>query len=800
MQKLCRLAVTAALFVLLGSAGVCAQTVEPIVTGLFALPVGVAIDSAGNLYVSSNESSTISKITPAGAISTFVGPGQGLDFPEGLAFDAAGNLYVANSGSDTISLVTPEGAVSTFVSSGVGEPMGLAFDAAGNLYVSDNSGDAIFKVTPAGVSSIFANDKQFLNAPLGLAVDAAGNLYAANLLPTPDGGGISVITPAGAISTFAKLSDPNFLFPAYLGFDGHGNLFATSALGPIDEISPSGVVTPIDTTSFVSPRGVTLDAAGNLYIVDLWAMSLSKLAPNGKVTELAGNVLASPSFLTLDGGGNLYVSNAGSRTITKVAPDGTASVFVGRAAGIQSPSGLAFGPGGTLFAGDAEAEAIDKIAADGTVTQFVSFPGEGVVPQGLAFDAEGNLFVADSSNAQILKITPAGAVSTFLDRREGIVTPEGLIFDASGNLVIADAGFGTIVKATPGGTVTTIVPVSAGLSAPQGLAFDANGTLYVANSPGGTLPPGIAAVSPAGVVSLYAQGVAGLGNPIGLAFGAPDTLFAVDVESGSLFQIAVPPPPEPAPLLASILPDARAVEVGASATVFATIFNTGATDLEQCGVSLPATAPSALSVSFQTTDPTTNRLVGTANQPTSIAANTAQSFLLTFGSTSALSVLGLAPVFDCAGVQPALLVPGVDTLDLTFSATPVADIIALVATSGQNGIVTVPFTQKQPGAFALATVNVGTTEALTVAADTGSATLPISILLCETDPATGACLQPMSGSVPITFAAGATPTFSVFVAATAPIALAPATARIFVRLIDGAGQSHGSTSVAVETQ
>ncbi|MGB8843076.1 MAG: hypothetical protein WCC64_18630, partial [Aliidongia sp.] len=89
---------------------------------------------------------------------------------------------------------------------------------------------------------------------------------------------------------------------------------------------------------------------------------------------------------------------------------------------------------------------------------------------------------------------------------------------------------------------------------------------------------------------------------------------------------------------------------------------------------------------------------------------------------------------------------------------------------------------------------------LTVTADTGAASLPVSILLCPTDPTTGQCQAPMAPSLPVTIAAGATPTFSVFVTAAAPIAFAPGTSRIFVRFRDGAGQSHGSTSVAVQTQ
>ena len=120
--------------------------------------------------------STISKVTPAGAVSTFVS--SGLDGPDGLAFDAAGNLYVANEGNSTISKVTPAGAVSTFVSSGLDEPGGLAFDAAGNLYVANYANSTISKVTPAGAVSTFVSSG--LDDPDGLAFDAAGNLYVAN--------------------------------------------------------------------------------------------------------------------------------------------------------------------------------------------------------------------------------------------------------------------------------------------------------------------------------------------------------------------------------------------------------------------------------------------------------------------------------------------------------------------------------------------------------------------------------------------------------------------------------------------
>src|SRR5262249_35142036 len=89
--------------------------------------------------------------TPPPTGSTFA---SRVSNPQGLAFDTVGNLYVANYDSGTVTKVTPAGTVSTFAS-GLGRPDGgLAFDTAGNLYVSDFGNNLVRKVTPAGVVSI----------------------------------------------------------------------------------------------------------------------------------------------------------------------------------------------------------------------------------------------------------------------------------------------------------------------------------------------------------------------------------------------------------------------------------------------------------------------------------------------------------------------------------------------------------------------------------------------------------------------------------------------------------------------
>jgi DNA-binding beta-propeller fold protein YncE len=255
----------------------------------------------------------------------------------------------------------------------------------------------------------------------------------------------------------------------------------------------------------------------------------------------------------------------------------------------------------------------------------------------------------------------------------------------------------------------------------------------------------------------------------------------------------------PSPLVSSVLPGARSVELGATPTMFASLLNAGPRSLANCGIALPVSTPIALA--YQTTDPATNTLTGTLNTPVTIPAApagsvSAQSFVLSFSSFSTFSQAGQPLEFACDGVAPVPVIPGVNTADLIFSATPVPDVIALVATAQADGIVHVPLAGA--GAFAVASDNIGATAAITATLDTGSATLPLTATICQTAPG-GQCMAPPASSVPLAFTAGTTPTFSVFVTAATAIPLAPATSRIFVRFLDSGGVSHGATSVAVQT-
>lgn len=249
-------------------------------------------------------------------------------------------------------------------------------------------------------------------------------------------------------------------------------------------------------------------------------------------------------------------------------------------------------------------------------------------------------------------------------------------------------------------------------------------------------------------------------------------------------------------IFASVLPASRAVAVNGTATAFATVINSGVTDASKCSIQLPAGITGTFN--YQTTDSSTNTIIGTPNTPTDIAAGATQSFVFGITANATFPQTDIPLVFSCASGEIVNPISGINTFLMSSSSTPTPDIVALAATASNDGVVRTEGINST-GAFAVSTVNVGAAGPIIASVDTGSASVPASFSLCQTN-AQGDCQQPPSASVSASFNQNETGTFSIFVAAGATgIPLDPAITRAFVRFKSPSGDSYGATSVAVTT-
>jgi serine/threonine-protein kinase len=281
-----------------------AQTAPPVAAGPTAQPP----PSSGQ---------TAQSAPPAGA--TAVLPFSGLNSPRGVAVDSAGNVYVADAGNGRVlELAASAGSPTELPFTGLGNPSGVAVDTAGAVYVTNSGNNRVLKL-PAGSSSTteltFTGLNTSLTSPYGVAVDSAGAVYVT------DGANRVLKLPAGASSPtappFTGLSKPTGV-----AVDGAGNLYVTDTGNNrvLKLAADSRTQTALPFTGLNNADGVAVDAVGNLYVVDRGNNRVLKLAAGSSApTELPFTGLEQPEGVAVDGAANLYVTDAGNNRVVKLA-------------------------------------------------------------------------------------------------------------------------------------------------------------------------------------------------------------------------------------------------------------------------------------------------------------------------------------------------------------------------------------------------------------------------------------------------------------------------------------------------
>jgi uncharacterized protein (TIGR03437 family) len=313
-------------------------------------PRGIVTDPAGNVYFCDFTNNRVRKIATNGTITTVAGTGIGgyngdniqgtaaqLNQPYRVALDPAGNLYIADPGNNRIRKLAPNGIITTVAGngsanySGDGGPATSAaldyaedavVDVFGNIFIADSANNVIRKVSTSGIITT-----------------VAGNGYAA-------GTGNGNYTGDGGLATHATLYNP-----VSIAVDPAGDIFISDQLNNvIREVNTSGIINTVAGTGtfafggdggpaikaeFGYPAGVALDAAGNLYIVDVNNDRLRVMLTNGNIATVAGNgnagfggdggpatsaELNAPRSVAVGTFGDVYIADFSNNRVRQLTP------------------------------------------------------------------------------------------------------------------------------------------------------------------------------------------------------------------------------------------------------------------------------------------------------------------------------------------------------------------------------------------------------------------------------------------------------------------------------------------------
>ncbi|MDD4885918.1 MAG: hypothetical protein PHO64_03235 [Thiomonas sp.] len=263
---------------------------------------------------------------------------------------------------------------------------------------------------------------------------------------------------------------------------------------------------------FHDPRGMALDAQGNVFVADYVNSVVRKLGTDGLVSIVAGQVeqrdarngpalqarFYSPECVAVAADGTLFVSDSGSNTVRRIGRDGLVSTLAGKLevegfadgpgskARFNHPVGLGVNAQGAVYVADAYNSTVRRISAQGVVSTLAGSPGDTGwrdgrgsqarfnTPVGLTLDAQGQIYVSEYFNNVIRKVMPDGTVTTFAGKpgkggfADGkaadalFLHPQTLSFAPDGSLIVADTGNNRVRRISPEGEVSTLAGTGAG--------------------------------------------------------------------------------------------------------------------------------------------------------------------------------------------------------------------------------------------------------------------------------------------------------------------------------------------------
>ncbi len=492
---------------------------------LLCQPTGLAVDGSGNLYIADSGNNRVVEVPAsllAGGTGTetvvttnITGP-SGLLTPNGVAVDPNGNIYIADTGNSRVVEVPTGGAADILVGSGFSGPYGVAVASTSsgmNVYVADTGNSKI--VEDAGVTSTFGGTQTVVTVPVANPHDVAVNV---------------VTTTGGTQETYLYVADT-------------GN-------SKVEEVLPSGTVTTLG-TGMSSPGGVTVDAAGDVYIANSGnkqAVEISQSVNFGP--EPAGSTTSTQTLTyTFQTTGTLSSVLVTTRGLPSTKPGaeffpvagGSNPCTAGQsyAAGDTCTLGVQFSPlhpgtrlgGVQLINSSGAAFATTYIWGTGTGPLGFFWPGtQSVVPiqsgfvlgcpKGLAVDGAGNLYIGNNGTTvtgcpaaagagapSVLRIPPGGGTQTNVPvTGANLVQPYGLDVDGVGNLFITDDGGG------PTNAAGFVMEVPASVMNVGGSTYG-TGTDAVPYAPGGAASPDNAKVNGAGNLYIEEDNSQGHNNP-----------------------------------------------------------------------------------------------------------------------------------------------------------------------------------------------------------------------------------------------------------------------------------------------